>query len=225
MDETHLARLATTPLFRGIRDEELPTLLGCLAAHRRTYDAEEAILRMGDTVRSLGIVLAGGVRIERADPWGNTAVLGFAGAGDVFAESYACAPDMPLLVNVVAAEPTEALFLDVRRIATMCPGACAYHGKLLANLLAISARKNIELSRRTFHTSPKTMRGKLLSYLSAEATRTGSRRFTIPFNRQQLANYLGVDRSALSSELSRMQRDGLIKTRRSDIERLCDTHE
>ena len=107
----------------------------------------------------------------------------------------------------------------------MCPGACAYHGKLLANLLAISARKNIELSRRTFHTSPKTMRGKLLSYLSAEATRTGSRRFTIPFNRQQLANYLGVDRSALSSELSRMQRDGLIKTRRSDFELLCDTHE
>lgn len=221
MDRELAEQLAGTAPFRGVSVLETAEMLGCLAAQVRAFDAGEIIYRVGDTVRSLGIVLEGGVRLERTDVWGNVSILGFAGTGDVFAESYACAPDVPLLVSAVASERSRVAFLDVARVTRMCPSACGHHAKLVANLLALSARKNIELSQRIFHTSPKSIRGKLLSYLSAESERTGSRSFTIPFNRQQLADYLGVDRSALSSELSRMQRDGLLRTRRSAFELLA----
>lgn len=220
MDRELAGHLAGTAPFRGISAEETAAMLGCLGARRRDYAAGEFVYRMGDTVRSVGIVLAGGVRLERTDAWGESSVLGFAGPGDVFAESYACAPDTPLLVNVIASEPSDIVFLDITRVTRMCPAACAHHAKLVANLLALSARKNIQLSQRVFHTSPKSIRGKVLSYLSSEADRAGSHRFTIPFNRQQLADYLGVDRSALSSELGRMQREGLLVTRRSEFELL-----
>lgn len=220
MDRELAGRLTGTAPFKGISVEETAAMLGCLGARRRDYAAGEFVYRMGDTVRSVGIVLAGGVRLERTDAWGESSVLGFAGPGDVFAESYACAPDTPLLVNVIASEPSAIIFLDITRVTRMCPAACSHHAKLVANLLALSARKNIQLSQRVFHTSPKSIRGKVLSYLSSEAGRAGSRRFTIPFNRQQLADYLGVDRSALSSELGRMQREGLLVTRRSEFELL-----
>ncbi len=212
--------LEGTAPFRGIAPAEISAMLGCLGVREQTFQAGEIVYRMGDTVHALGIVLTGGVRMERTDPWGETSVLGFAGTGDVFAESYACAAGTPLLVNVIAAEKTRVLFLDTVRALRPCSSACGYHAKLIANLLALSAQKNIQLSQRVFHTSPKSIRGKVLAYLSSEAARSGSRRFSVPFNRQQLADYLGVDRSALSSELSRMQREGLIRTRRSDFELL-----
>ena len=221
--DAHAARasqLAATAPFRGVTPAEVDAMLGCLGARERAFDAGETVYRMGDTVRSMGIVLSGGVRLEHVDAWGEVSVLGFAGPGDSFAESYACAGDAPLLVNVIASEPSRVVFLDVSRVVRMCPSACGHHAKLVSNLLALSARKNIQLSRRVFHTSPKTIRGKVMSYLSTESERAGSRRFTIPFNRQQLADYLGVDRSALSTELSRMRRDGLIETHRSDFELL-----
>lgn len=215
-------RVAGTAPFRGITPEDTVSMLRCLRARVRAYDADEAVLRMGDTTSAFGLVLEGGVRIERADAWGSVSVLGFVRPGEVFGESYACVPGTPLLVNAVAAERTRALLLDIGHVLAVCRESCPYHARLISNLLVISARKNIELSRRAFHTSPKSIRGKLLSYLSTEAARAGSRSFSIPYNRQQLADYLGVDRCALSSELSRMQRDGLLRTRRCAFELLTD---
>ena len=119
------------------------------------------------------------------------------------------------MVNVIATQDTEVLFLNVSRILTSCTHACAHHSKISQNLLNVFAHKNMNLSRRIFYTSPKTIRGKLLSYLSAQAIRRGSNTFTIPFNRQELADYLGVDRSALSNELSKMQKEGILETHRS----------
>lgn len=215
-------QVAGTAPFRGITPEDTVAMLRCMRARVRAYDADEAILRMGDTTSAFGLVLAGGIRIERTDAWGAVSVLGFVRPGEVFGESYACAPGTPLLVNAIAAEPTRALLLDVGAVLSVCDKSCPYHAKLISNLLTISARKNIELSRRAFHTSPKSIRGKLLSYLSTEAARARSRSFSIPYNRQQLADYLGVDRCALSSELTRMQRDGLLRTRRCAFELLTD---
>ena len=170
---------------------------------------------MGDRVSELGLVLSGSVLIENDDLWGNRSILDRIGPGQIFAETYACVPGEKLLVTVTAAEKTEVLFLNVGKILRVCTNACSFHARLIRNLLTLSARKNLNLSRRIFHTSAKSIRGRLLSYLSWQAVKQGSREFDIPFNRQQLADYLGVDRSAMSAELGKMKREGLIQVDRS----------
>jgi len=207
--------VARTSLFMGASPDETRAMLHCLDARCKAFGKGERIYQMGDLVRSMGLVLEGSVRIENVDAWGNVSVLGRAAQGQVFAEAYACLPGEPMLVDVVAAEPCRVLMLDVSRIVGVCSTACAHHSRLLLNLLAILSRKNLESSRRSFHTAPKTIRGKVLAYLSHLAAQQGSQTVEVPFNRQQLADYLGVDRSALCSELTRMQNDGLLDVRRS----------
>lgn len=207
--------LSQTVLFRGASPEEVRSMLGCLGAEKRQYQRGDVIYHAGDFVRSMGLVLSGSVSIENNDVWGNKSILDNVGAGQVFAETYACVFDEPLMIRVVAAEATEVLFLNANRVLNVCSNACGFHNKLIRNLLAISAQKNLNLSRRIFHTSSKSIRGRLLSYLSFQAVRQGSREFDIPFNRQQLADYLSVDRSAMSNELSKMQKEGLLKVKRS----------
>ena len=212
--------LVNTRLFRGIGEEELETLLDCLGAIRRTYDRGEVILREGEPTERMGVVLSGMVLIESGDLWGGRHILGSAGPGAVFAEAYACIPGEPLMVSVSAAEATEALFLHVGRAMTVCASACAFHTRLVQNLLGLCAEKSLQLSRRILHTGAKTIRGRLLSYFSEQVRRSGSYAFRIPYDRQQLADYLGVDRSALCGELSKMRRDGLIRYRKNQFE-LC----
>ena len=130
--------------------------------------------------------------------------------GNIFAETYACIPGEPLMVNIVAIEDSRILCLNMLHLLTTCERSCPHHNKLIRNLLAILAQKNLHLSRRSFHTAAKTIRARLLSYLSYEASRQGSLSFDIPFNRQQLADYLNLDRSALSNELSKMQKEQII---------------
>ncbi|MGN0478382.1 MAG: Crp/Fnr family transcriptional regulator [Hominenteromicrobium sp.] len=204
------ASLPRTPLFRDIRPDEAERLLHCLNAFQRRYEKNGVILRMGSTAPAIGIVLSGSATVESCDVWGNRSVLDRVGPGAVFAETYACLPGEPMMVSVVAAEPTEILFLRAAKLLSPCASACGCHAQLIRNLLAVSAQKNLTLSRRIFHTSAKTIRERVLSYLSFQAIREKSDSFSIPFNRQQLADYLGVDRSALSKELSKMRADGLI---------------
>ena len=196
--------LAATQLFNGSKPEQIEAMLGCLGARERRYEEGARIHRMGDVITTVGLVLEGGVRIESVDVWGNVSVLGVKGAGGMFAEAYAAVPDEPLMVDVIAAEDTTVLFLNLSKVLATCSHACPHH-----------SRTSLSLSRRILHVAPKTIRGKTLAYLSDIAERTGKREFDIPFDRQQLADYLGVDRSALSAELSRMQKAGLIETRRS----------
>lgn len=207
--------LANTILFRGASPEEIETMLGCLGAETRRYAKGETIYHAGDVVSAIGLVLSGRASIEIDDVWGNKSILDHVQPGQVFAESYACVPGEPLMNSVVAAEHTESLFLDVGRVLHICQNACGFHNKLVRNLLFVASRKNLNLSRRSILTSAKSIRSRLLSYLSYEATARGSREFTISFNRQQLADYLNVDRSAMSSELGKMQKDGLIEVERS----------
>lgn len=202
--------LSGTPLFTGISVCEAEKMLWCLGAEERCFLKGEVIYREGEIIRDLGIVLSGSVQIENDDLWGNKSILDRIGPGNVFAETYASVPSEPMLVRVVAAQRAEILFLDVTRILEGCSNCCSWHNRLIRNLLEISAQKNLNLSRRIFHTSSKTIRGRLLSYLSFQARKQGSDSFVIPFNRQQLADYLSVDRSALSNELSKMQKDGLL---------------
>ena len=198
--------LSNTALFQGIPPAELEEMLHQLRAETRRYPRGTVVYHAGARVSAMGLVLSGSVSIENNDVWGNKSILDRVGPGQVFAEAYACTPGEPLMIQVVAAEPAEILFLEM---------GGGLPGRLLENLLAISARKNLKLSRRIFHTSSKSIRGRLLSYLSFQAAQQGSRTFEIPFNRQQLADYLSVDRSALSNELSKMRREGLLEVTRN----------
>lgn len=206
--------LSKTVLFRGMSGEDIENMLDGNGAKQQHFSKGEIIFRAGDIVQSLGLVLAGSVNIENDDIWGNKSILDNIGPGQVFAETYACVPGEPMMVSVVASEAVEVLFIHVSQSIQNEP-EMSYYGRLIKNLLTISAQKNLNLSRRIFHTTSKSIRGRLLSYLSYQATRQGSFQFTIPFNRQQLADYLSVDRSAMSNELGKMQKEGLLTVKRN----------
>ena len=204
------ACLAHTELFQGIPPEKIESVLREAGALRRSYRKKETVCRAGDTMEALGMVLQGGVNIEHDDLWGGRSILAHISPGEIFAETYACIPGEVLMVSAVASEDSEILFLDIRRVA----GNGLYQ-RLAQNLLTLLAKKTLTLTRRILHTSPKSIRGRLTAYLTFQAKKQGSLTFTIPFDRQQLADYLGVDRSALSSELSAMQREGLLTFRKN----------
>ena len=206
-----MVKLSDTPLFRGIREEDISALLQCLGAVERTYRKGETILREGEATACMGVVLSGMALISCGDVWGNNSVLGSAAPGSVFGEMYACLPGEPLLISVEAAEDTAVLLLNVGKVLSTCTNACLFHTRLVQNLLAVCAQKSLQLSRRILHTTPKSIRGRLLSYFSERVKREGCCAFTVPYTRQQLADYLNVDRSAMCSELSKMQREGLIR--------------
>lgn len=203
-------QLSKIPIFQGIEEPEIASLLQCLQATERTYQKGETILSEGTVTENMGIVLSGMALISCGDIWGNTSVLGHVTPGSVFAEVYACIPGEPLLITVSAAEDTTVLFMNVGRILSTCTNACPFHTRLARNLLTVCAHKSLQLSQRILHTSSKSIRGRLMSYFSQCAKQAGNSTFQIPYNRQQLADYLGVDRSAMCHELSKMQKEGLI---------------
>lgn len=179
-----------------------------------SYKKGDVIFAAGSIVTEIGLILLGSVRVEHTDLWGNKSILGITPAGGVFAESYACIPNEPMMVDAVANESCDILFISVPRLFTPC-SACGSQNRVIQNLVMISAGKNLQLSKRSLHTSPKTIRGRLFSYFSQEVSAQGSSKIVIPFDRQQLADYLNLDRSALSKELGKMKNDGLIEYNRN----------
>lgn len=206
--------LLHTPLFLGAAPEELPRLLDAMEAAERCFSKGDVILQAGEHTSRLYLVLSGGVTVENHDAWGNRTILGHVAPGEVFAETYACLPQQPMMVSAVASQETELISLNA---AALLKHSGPQRDLILTNLLRITAEKNLALSRRSFYTSSKTIRGRLMSYLSDQAVLQGSLTFSIPFDRQQLADYLGVDRSALSNELSKLRREGLLTTRKNQF--------
>ena len=209
--------IRSAQLFSGISEEELSTVLSCLHAEQKDFSKEVFVLRAGDAADSIGLVLSGSVLIIQEDIWGNRNILSKAGPGQTFAAAFACASGAALNVSVVAEAPVTALFLNVKRILTMCPSACAHHSRIIRNLLNELAEKNLRFSEKLTHMGQRTTRSKLMSYFSAEAQRLGQYEFDIPFSRQQLADYLGVERSGLSLELGKMRGEGLIDFHRNQF--------
>ncbi len=210
-------KLSDTILFRGLEEGEIEALLNCLNAVKRSYKKGETILSEGVVTENIGIVLSGMAMISCVDIWGNSSILGNAAPGSVFAEVYACIPGQPMLVTVSAAEDSEILFMNVGRVLTSCTNACPFHSRLARNLLIVCAHKSLRLSQRIQHTGSKSIRGRLMSYFSECAKNSGSKYFIIPYNRQQLADYLNVDRSAMCNELSKMQRENIIEYEKNCI--------
>lgn len=198
-----------SPLFQDLSEAELDTLAAAGHLRTRQFAKHEVIFRAGSCVREIGIVLRGSVHIENLDLWGTKSILSSISAGQAFAETYAFCGDA-LMVDAVAAEDCTVLLLSTRVLsdARVSP---AVRDTLLRNLLAVSMRKSLSLSQRIFCTTPKTVRGRLLTYFSAQAAKAGGLEFDVPFNRQQMADYLNLDRSALSKELCKMRDEGLLE--------------
>ncbi|MBS5284064.1 MAG: Crp/Fnr family transcriptional regulator [Clostridiales bacterium] len=202
-------------LFQGMKEEEIRGMLTCLSAEEKRYKKGAYIYRIGDVTGRLGVLMKGSANIIKDDLWGNQTIIENIRAGQVFAETYACLKGEPLMVDVQAAEDAEVLFMDVNRILNVCSAACDFHSRLIGRLLYVLAYKNLMLTKKMDLITPKSLRERVLVYLSQESLRQGSRQFTIPFNRQQMADYLSVDRSALSAELSRMRAEGMIEFERN----------
>ena len=205
------AILLHTALFQGISQQEFPALLTQLNARRRQYDKGAVILHRGDQTARLGLVLSGTVHMVKEDFWGARTIVGLARPGEVFAESYACLPGAVLEVSVLAAADTEILFLDAAPALDGGAGGAQFS----RNLLAMLAGRNLTLTRKIGHMSRRSIRDKLLSYLSAQAMQAGGPEFDIPLDRQQLADYLAVDRSALSTALGKLRGEGVLTFRKN----------
>lgn len=210
-----LSIIRASQLFSGISEQELTAMLTCLDTRKECFPKDAFLIRVGDAAESIGLVLSGSVLVIQEDIWGNRNILSKAGPGQTFAAAYACAPGSVLNVSVVAETPVTALYINVKRILNVCPSACAHHSRMIRNLLGVLAEKNLRFSKKLTHMGQRTTRAKLLSYFSAEAQRLGKYEFDIPFSRQQLADYLGVERSGLSLELGKMRSEGLLDFRKS----------
>lgn len=210
-----LPAIRSSQLFSGISEGELTAMLSCLKAERRDFPKEAFVLRAGDTAESIGLVLSGSVLVIQEDVWGNRNILSKVGTGQTFAAAFACAPGSVLNMSVIAETPVAAMFLNVKRILGVCPSACTHHSRIIRNLLGELAEKNLRFSEKLTHMGQRSTRAKLMSYFSAEAQRIGKYEFDIPFSRQQLADYLAVERSGLSLELGKMRAEGLIDFHKS----------
>ena len=212
--------LQKIPLFRGMTENEISALLKSLDAKKQNYKKNDLILHAGSKPGVIGIVLSGSVTILSDDIWGNRTILSHVEKGGIFAEAYALLEDVPMLVDVMANEGCSILLLKTKGILSSVGSQNSWDYKFLRNLLLISSKKNLNLSGRSFHTSPKTIRERVMSYLNTLALQNDSTEFDIPFDRQQLADYLNLERSALSKELGKMQKEGIIETRKSHFKLL-----
>ncbi len=212
--------LKRTKLFSGVGEEDIASLLSCLGARKKEYKKGEYILREGEHISDVFILVEGKIHIQKDDYWGNRSILSVISVGEMFGEGYAAPESGALLNDVVAVEDSSVLFFDVKRILTTCSSACRFHNMIVQNMFFAISDKNRKLVQKLGHMSGRTTRAKLISYLSEEAKRQGSSAFTVPFNRQQLADYLCVDRSAMSNELCKMRDEGMIKFEKSRFELL-----
>ncbi len=213
----YLTILCRTQLFAGVTEEEITSMLSCLGARVRSYQKGSYVLRQGTEMKDILVLAEGSLHIQRDDYWGKRSILGQVAVGEMFGEAYV-APESGALINdVVAVEDSTVLFFDVRKMITTCSSACRFHTMVVQNLFFAISEKNRKLVQKLGHISRRTTREKLISYLSEEAKKEGSADFTIPFNRQQLADFLSVDRSAMSNELCKMRDEGILEFDKSSF--------
>jgi len=207
--------LRNCPLFSGINEPDFYRMLDCLKSSRKQYKKNAFIYEAEDKISSFGIVLNGAVHILREDYWGNRRIVARIEEGGIFGEAFACAEIERLPVSVIAVVATVILLLSSRRIFETCSSACVFHTNLIKNLTLLLAQKNVSLVQKLEHITQPSTREKILSYLSEQAMISGRNSFSIPFNREELADFLSVDRSAMSAELSRMKDDKLLEYRKN----------
>ena len=213
--QKYLPILRKCPLFAQVKDEDLLRMLGCLGARVVSFDRKYTVIAEGNPARFIGIVLSGSVQVVRIDYYGNRSILTEVGAGDLFGEAFACAevPSMP--VTVIANEPSEIMLIECSHVLHTCQNNCGFHQQLIFNLMKDLATKTILFHQKVEITSKRSTREKLMTYLMFQAKKAGGTRFEIPFDRQELADYLEVDRSGLSAEISKLRKEGVLESEKN----------
>ena len=214
--------LRKSPIFDGISDSELDAILSCLGAKVKCFAKGETILSEGDPANKIGVMLSGSAQIYRLDLSGNRSLMGIAMPCEIFAEAFACADVGRMPASVSALEESHVLLIDAKRITHSCTQACSFHQQMIYNLMRILALKNLACNQKIEITGKRTTRDKLMTYLLMQAKEAGRADFTIPFDRQGLADYLEVDRSGLSAEMSKLKKEGVLDYYKSDF-RLMNT--
>jgi len=203
------------PLFADIEEGNLFTMLHCLGAKVVSFDKKYTILAEGSRAKYIGIVLTGSAHIVQVDYYGNRSILSVIGPSEVFAEAFACAEVRALPVTVIADEPCEIMLIDSDHILHTCENNCGFHQQLIFNLMKDLATKTIMFHQRIEITSKRTTREKLMTYLMFCAKKADSNSFDIPFDRQELADYLEVDRSGLSAEIGKLKKEGVLDSNKN----------
>ena len=212
--------LKRTQMFSGVGENEIESMLLCLGARLCEFSKGEYVIRQGEHLSDIIVLADGNLHIQKDDYWGNRSILGQISVGEMFGEAYV-APDSGTVLNdVVAIEKSTVIFFDVKRILTTCPSACRFHNIVVQNMFFAISEKNRKLVQKLGHMSKRSTREKLISYLSEEAKKQNNSKITIPFNRQQLADFLSVDRSAMSNELCKMRNEGLIEFEKNNFKLL-----
>ena len=215
--EQYFDALRKCTLFRGITDAELSAMLPCLGARILPFDKGDFIMTEGETAQYIGVVLSGAVHIMQVDYFGNRSIIEGIGSSGLFGESFACAGISAIPVNAIAAETAQVMLIDCLKITRSCSNACEFHQRMIYNLLKVVAEKNLAFHQKIEITSKRTTKEKLLAYLLLQAKKSRGEPFEIPYNRQELADYLGVERSGLSVEIGKLRRQGVITTERKQF--------
>jgi CRP-like cAMP-binding protein len=215
--QKYLTALLNCPLFEGIKAGEMKSLMTCLGAREKNYEKDSYIFRTDEAPRYFGIVLSGALLVIQDNFWGTRSIMERIEPYGLFGAAFILVGFEKLPVSVMAAEDAEVILIEGSRITQTCQTVCAFHGRLIRNMMGNLAKKNTLLIQKLEHITKRTTREKLVSYLSSQALKAGSRSFEIPFNRQELADYLAIDRSAMSSELGRMRDEGLVCSQKNQF--------
>lgn len=216
--EKYLDVLKACPLFEEIGDENLLRMLNCLGAKVQLFDKKYTIIAEGNPAKFIGIVLSGSVQITQTDFFGNRSIVAVSQQGEMFSEAFACAEVKAIPVSIIATEPSEIMLIDCSHILHTCANHCGFHQQLIFNLMKSLAVKNILFHQKIEVISKRSTREKLMSYLMLCAKKADSNSFTIPFDRQELADYLCVERSGLSSEIGKLKKEGIIDAHKKHFE-------
>ncbi|MBE6572537.1 MAG: Crp/Fnr family transcriptional regulator [Ruminococcaceae bacterium] len=207
--------LKKCPLFWDVREEDIVPLLSCLGARTELFDKRYTVFAEGSPAKYVGIVLSGAVQMERVDYMGNRSIVLSAEPSELFCEAFACSQIQSIPVSVVAAKESEIMFIDCHRMMHSCEHSCSFHHQMIFNLMKNLAEKNVLFHQKLDVTSKRTTREKLLTYLDFQSKKSGGREFSIPFDRQELADYLEVDRSGLSSEIGKLKKEGILDSEKN----------
>jgi CRP-like cAMP-binding protein len=216
--EKYLDVLHKCPLFDNIQDGNLIRMLGCLGARVEFFDKKYTIFTEGSPAKYIGIVLSGSAHIIQIDYYGNRSILSAVEPSQIFSEAFACAELDELPVSIIANEPSEIMLIECSHILYTCTNSCGFHQQLIFNLMRDLAVKNLIYHQKIEVTSKRSTREKLLAYLMLCAKKNNSLKFDIPFDRQELADYLDVDRSGLSAEISKLRAEGVLESRKNHFE-------
>lgn len=208
--EKFLPVLKKSQLFSGVNENDIASMLGCLNAEIRQYKKGEYVFNQGEHIDKICLLADGSLHVQRDDYWGNRSIISRICIGEMFGEAY-LAPESGAVINdLIATDDSTVIFFDAKRVITTCSNACRFHAMVAQNLFFAISEKNRSLVQKLSHMSQRSTREKLISYLSEQANKSHSNSFSIPFNRQQLADFLSVDRSAMSNDLCKMRDEGLL---------------